>query len=490
MLREFHAFSTIIILTELRRLGYSQKGWTDNVIGVEYAKQFEKETRALARGRYRTLYVDGHRSHVTRKFLLHCRDNKIIASCYPAHTTHIYQGLDVVVFSALKAEFGKCRDRLLRETGEAISKENFLRVYGEAHLKVLTPELVKMAFRKTGVVPFNRNVITGDMLAPSKDTSFRHFSPVEPPKAVRIMTDMMVDVLQPVLRPENNADEGGDLPIANSPRRGLFPMRTALPELSSTEYGFLLSKSPIKASSNPPTLPTIEISPIKVRANAKSKRQEAVKLDLLTAPMETAMEKALQKALIAKNSEALYYKNHAAALQSTMVLQRIYCLRVRRQLNTKEIKDKKKGKKGKILGDGLPRLLTGDAFLEVLDEYEAAEEEAARRKAARDALKAEYEAELEEWEKNEKGRKNRNDALLQKFTRELAEWEGARKKAKEAWVKLKDWDQSHPKPKKKDFVEKAAPKPKLKKIDDLPGNEGEVGGDDAENWTDEDEEEG
>ncbi|KDR81059.1 hypothetical protein GALMADRAFT_33231, partial [Galerina marginata CBS 339.88] len=65
------------------------------------------------------------------------------------------QGLDVVVFGPLKTEYGKSRDNLLRETGEAISKENFLKVYGEAHLKVLKPELIQTAFCKTGIVPFN-----------------------------------------------------------------------------------------------------------------------------------------------------------------------------------------------------------------------------------------------------------------------------------------------------------------------------------------------
>ncbi|KDR85855.1 hypothetical protein GALMADRAFT_36967, partial [Galerina marginata CBS 339.88] len=140
-------------------LGYSKKGWTDNEIGIHYAHHFELHTREQANGRTRVLYVDGHKSHVTRGFLEHCRKHKIKVPCYPPHGTHVYQGLDVVVFSPLKLEYAKRRDKLLRETGEAISKENFLKIYGEAHLTALKPDLIKMAFRKTGVVPFDRNAI-------------------------------------------------------------------------------------------------------------------------------------------------------------------------------------------------------------------------------------------------------------------------------------------------------------------------------------------
>jgi len=52
-------------------------------------------------------------------------------------------------------------------------------------------------------------------------------------------------------------------------------------------------------------------------------------------------------------------------LQVTMVLQRLYCARIRWQLNAKEVKDDQKGKKGgRLLGDGLPHLLMDNEFYE------------------------------------------------------------------------------------------------------------------------------
>ncbi|EKM77874.1 hypothetical protein AGABI1DRAFT_15505, partial [Agaricus bisporus var. burnettii JB137-S8] len=135
------------------RLGYSKKGWTNTAIGIKYAKHFESHTRTKAQGRQRFLYLDGHNSHASTPFLKHCVENKITAPGYPSHGTHVYQSLDVCIFSPLKTQFAKERDEHLRMTGEPITKENFLTIYGRTHLKVLTPELIKTAFRKVGIVP-------------------------------------------------------------------------------------------------------------------------------------------------------------------------------------------------------------------------------------------------------------------------------------------------------------------------------------------------
>jgi len=464
-------------------LGYSQKGWTDNEIGIEYAKHFESQTHAAAKGRHRVLYVDGHGSHVTRGFLQFCKDHKIHVLCYPAHTTHIYQGLDVVIFSPMKQDFGKRHDKLLYEKGEAISKENFLEVYGETHLSVLQPELIKTAFRKTGIVPFDRSVITGDKLAPSRDTSFRHFSPVEPPRDVHIMTELMADILQPVVSCEDGEDTESHNEPSNSPR-DTFPIRAALPEFSVSETGYLASQLPIKSSSKPPDLPTIPISPIKRRVSSKSYDKED---SLLTMTVSTPLEKALQEALIAKDSEAKYYKAQAAQIQSAMVLQRLYCQRVRRQLKAKEQKAaKKKRNGGRINGDGLPRLLTSEEFIKVVEEHEAAAKEKEHEKEARAELWAKHEKELADWEEHEKGRKDRNVASAEDYREAVETWQAERLEAKAAKQKLKDWDKANPKPKKTDFVEKQQPKPTLRRH----ASEDEEGEREEDAWSDVDEDNG
>ncbi|KIL70546.1 hypothetical protein M378DRAFT_49547, partial [Amanita muscaria Koide BX008] len=148
-------------------LGYQKKGYIDGEIGVEWIKQFDAQTREKATGRRRLLLVDGHNSHFTLGFIRYSRENKIEVVCYPSHSTHLYQGLDVVIFSILKRCWSEARDMFERQRRGKVNKTNFLKIYAEAHVKTLTPENIHAAFQKTGIVPFNPAVITEEMMAPS-----------------------------------------------------------------------------------------------------------------------------------------------------------------------------------------------------------------------------------------------------------------------------------------------------------------------------------
>jgi hypothetical protein len=88
-----------------------KKGWTDGEIGVEWIKDFEKQTRQKAKGQARLLVVDGHNSHYAHAFLEYARTAFIHILCYPSHGTHVYQGLDVVVFGVLKLYWTQEKDQ-------------------------------------------------------------------------------------------------------------------------------------------------------------------------------------------------------------------------------------------------------------------------------------------------------------------------------------------------------------------------------------------
>ena len=89
-------------------MGYSQKGWTDDEIGAPWMKQFDEQTHVKVNGHTCVLLVDGHN-------LEHAWKNNIHVLYYPAHGTHVYQGLDIAVFSVLKQFWSEERDRWERE---------------------------------------------------------------------------------------------------------------------------------------------------------------------------------------------------------------------------------------------------------------------------------------------------------------------------------------------------------------------------------------
>ncbi|KAF8239637.1 hypothetical protein L208DRAFT_1201091, partial [Tricholoma matsutake] len=161
-------------------LGHSRKGWTDGEIGIVWIRDFDKQMRWKANGEARLLLVDGHNSHYMCGFLEFARLAFIHILCYSAHGTHVYQGLDVIVFGVLKLYWTHEKDKWEREKWQKVSKTNFLAIYGAAHKWALTSDIIKMVFEKTGVWPFNRDVVTPEMMAPSLETLCRGHLPVAP----------------------------------------------------------------------------------------------------------------------------------------------------------------------------------------------------------------------------------------------------------------------------------------------------------------------
>ena len=113
-------------------------------------------------------------------------------SCSVISPTHILQGLDVVIFSPLKKFIGEERNTWLRKHRGTMDKNNFLAIYGRAHVRALTPDNIKAAFKKTGVWPFNPDVVTEEMLTPSRETSCEAHLPLPPDDpAVNVLATML-----------------------------------------------------------------------------------------------------------------------------------------------------------------------------------------------------------------------------------------------------------------------------------------------------------
>ncbi|KIK99437.1 hypothetical protein PAXRUDRAFT_132070, partial [Paxillus rubicundulus Ve08.2h10] len=166
-------------------IAHSSKGWTDGVIGHLWIEDFDKKTAEKANGWARLLLVDSHNSHYTKDFLEYAHKRNIHVLCYPSHATHVYQGLNIVIFSPLKHSWTAKRDEYEALTHQKVTKSNFILVYSKTHRKALTPENICATFHKTGVWPFNPNAITAEMMAPSLETSSSGHLPLPQPSPVQ-----------------------------------------------------------------------------------------------------------------------------------------------------------------------------------------------------------------------------------------------------------------------------------------------------------------
>ena len=135
---------------------------------MDYLRWFDEKTRSkLEAGKRRLLLLDRHVSHFSKAFIEQAIELDIVILCYPPHSTHLLQGLDVVLFACAKVEWTKSQDQWECETEEVVTKETFLKVFGELYLAAFTPANNKKPFSKTGVHPFGHSVIKSKDLAPS-----------------------------------------------------------------------------------------------------------------------------------------------------------------------------------------------------------------------------------------------------------------------------------------------------------------------------------
>jgi hypothetical protein len=136
----------------------SEKGWSSDVLGLQWLEKiFDRTTKEKAdRGR-RLLIVDGHSSHVNMRFIDYADANRILLAVLPPHSTHRLQPLDVGLFSPLATYYTQEIDQLLAESQGLVrmTKREFWPLFRKAWMKAFTDDTVLKAFEATGIWPLN-----------------------------------------------------------------------------------------------------------------------------------------------------------------------------------------------------------------------------------------------------------------------------------------------------------------------------------------------
>lgn len=413
---------------------------------MDWLKHFHLFTKDKRGGRDCALLVDCHRSRLTLEFLLFCKKHRIHVICYPSHSTQLYQGLDVVIFGILKQAFSNEMLAFESKTGQGVCKENFLQVYAPAHIASFTERNIKAAFAKTGVYPFDRSAISTTAMKPSIEHSCTGDGlPLPQPSPVRAIAKMIRQSGSqlpgrthrgPFAPSQQDQDDIPIDPIL------LAESQLASQQLAQTSAGYLVSSSPVKASSNPPMhLPNVP-APKKPRTS------------LLTLVPENPMEEKLIDELDEYTRREVEYQAALLGMRATLVLQNMYCERLRCQLFAKEKKENAPKGTGKLASDGLPRCLTDDAFIDEVRAYvERQLAEAEERERKKDA-KASYLKELAAWNEAETKRKEDKATKTEQWRKEVEKWNEERdlrklEKKKPRWKKpvLGKFPKATPRPK-------------------------------------------
>lgn len=105
---------------------------------------------------WKMLVLDGHKSHVTAEFQGLAWINRIWVCYLIPHSSHIFQPLDIAVFSSLKRKFRSIVGSFYQVGNlKPIKKARFIQQYSEARQHAMTIINCESGFRAAGIHPYN-----------------------------------------------------------------------------------------------------------------------------------------------------------------------------------------------------------------------------------------------------------------------------------------------------------------------------------------------
>ncbi|KAG6374888.1 hypothetical protein JVT61DRAFT_3617 [Boletus reticuloceps] len=160
------------------------------------------------------------------------------------------------------------------------------------------------------------------------------------------------------------------------------------------------------------------------------KKSSLAMSNLMPTVTRTPNEELLLTALQEAEAANAVLKERLIHSQAANILNEMYCAKLRGQLAHQEEKKKTGQKKGKILGDGLPRLLSGDAFFHQVVEHEEAQKQVIEEKKTRVKEWSRHAEAPAEWKRQEEERKARNNVLREQHRAVSQAWTEKKAQAK------------------------------------------------------------
>lgn len=153
-------------------LGLAQPtGWMTGELFAAVMRHFVKMTSST-KDNPTLVILDNHESHLAPEVLNIAKENGVHLLTIPPHTSHKLQALDVSVYGPFQKFYNAAADSwMFRHPGQTLSIYNVAELVGQAFEKAMTPSNIKSGFKKTGILPFDRDVFTEDDFLTSEVTN-------------------------------------------------------------------------------------------------------------------------------------------------------------------------------------------------------------------------------------------------------------------------------------------------------------------------------
>ena len=169
-------------------LGVSETGYTNDILAMSWLEHFERFSSGRQEGAWRLLLLDGHKSHSTREFIEFCDEHKILPFFFPPHCTHLLQPLDVVVFQPYRHYHAEAVDQATRSGCSEFDKMEFLNAIDSIRLSTFKPSTIISSFRKTGLIPFDPEIVLAKLSPAEQGISSAETSHTTPPPQTADLT--------------------------------------------------------------------------------------------------------------------------------------------------------------------------------------------------------------------------------------------------------------------------------------------------------------
>ncbi len=152
-------------------LSTADTGYSNDWLSLEWLKHFDKHSAKTQKGAYRLLLMDGYGSHHTCEFIEYCDQVKIISFGLSAHTTHLLQSLDVMIFQPLKHWHAEAVKEAMAQGDETFIKVEFLNAFNAFRKKAFKKFTILSAWKECGLFSYNSFVVLKKLSFPPSDAN-------------------------------------------------------------------------------------------------------------------------------------------------------------------------------------------------------------------------------------------------------------------------------------------------------------------------------
>ena len=136
----------------------SPSGWSNSTLFLDF---FQNHFLHHVKVRPAILLYDGHSTHVTQDVTEAARQENVHLFVLPPHSSHCLQPLDVAVFSPFKSSLNTEIHKFLHShPNQVITLEQLPGMIAAAYRSAMTVSNIMAGFRKTGIFPLDRSMIT------------------------------------------------------------------------------------------------------------------------------------------------------------------------------------------------------------------------------------------------------------------------------------------------------------------------------------------